>query len=105
MGNYQKALELYEKIHIEYPDNLECKSHPLRYVPQKGKANVASMLKSKVDTSHEIPECNRTEVLGSFVCLGLKAAKVSFYDAGQVFAIWLRFVETTTGLSNTISTN
>lgn len=25
MGNYQKALELYEKIHVEYPENLECK--------------------------------------------------------------------------------
>lgn len=25
MGNYQKALELYEKIHSDYPDNLECK--------------------------------------------------------------------------------
>lgn len=24
MGNYQKALELYEKIHSDYPDNLEC---------------------------------------------------------------------------------
>lgn len=24
MGNYQKALELYEKIHLDYPDNLEC---------------------------------------------------------------------------------
>lgn len=24
MGNYQKALELYEKIHVDYPDNLEC---------------------------------------------------------------------------------
>lgn len=29
MGNYQKALELYEKIHTEYPDNLECKPCPL----------------------------------------------------------------------------
>lgn len=28
MGSYQKALELYEKIHIEYPDNLECESCP-----------------------------------------------------------------------------
>ena len=25
MHNYQKALELYEKIHTEHPDNLECK--------------------------------------------------------------------------------
>lgn len=25
MGNYQMALELYEKIHIDYPENLECK--------------------------------------------------------------------------------
>ncbi|CAN0060394.1 unnamed protein product, partial [Ectocarpus sp. 12 AP-2014] len=25
MGNYQKALELYEQIHTEYPENLECK--------------------------------------------------------------------------------
>ena len=24
MGNYQMALELYEKIHVDYPDNLEC---------------------------------------------------------------------------------
>ncbi|CAN0536919.1 unnamed protein product, partial [Ectocarpus sp. 8 AP-2014] len=28
MGNYQKALELYEQIHTEYPENLEC----LRYL-------------------------------------------------------------------------
>ncbi|CAM9656365.1 unnamed protein product [Laminaria digitata] len=28
MGNYQMALELYEKIHIDYPENLEC----LRYL-------------------------------------------------------------------------
>jgi intraflagellar transport protein 88 len=28
MHNYQKALELYEKIHTEHPDNLEC----LRYL-------------------------------------------------------------------------
>ncbi|CAM9141027.1 unnamed protein product, partial [Sphacelaria rigidula] len=28
MGNYQKALELYEKIHNDYPENLEC----LRYL-------------------------------------------------------------------------
>lgn len=25
MGNYQKALELYEHIHVQYPENLECK--------------------------------------------------------------------------------
>jgi intraflagellar transport protein 88 len=24
MGNYQKALELYEIIHQEYPENVEC---------------------------------------------------------------------------------
>lgn len=28
MGNTQKALELYEKIHTDYPDNVEC----LRYL-------------------------------------------------------------------------
>jgi tetratricopeptide (TPR) repeat protein len=28
MGNYQKALELYERIHVTHPDNLEC----LRYL-------------------------------------------------------------------------
>ena len=28
MHNYQKALELYEQIHLEHPDNLEC----LRYL-------------------------------------------------------------------------
>ncbi|CAM9116263.1 unnamed protein product [Hapterophycus canaliculatus] len=28
MGNYRKALELYEQIHVQYPDNLEC----LRYL-------------------------------------------------------------------------
>ena len=24
MGNYSKALQLYEKIHEEYPENIEC---------------------------------------------------------------------------------
>mmetsp|Transcript_7655 Transcript_7655/g.22691 ORF Transcript_7655/g.22691 Transcript_7655/m.22691 type:complete len:137 (+) Transcript_7655:587-997(+) len=28
MGNYQKALELYEKVHAEHPENVEC----LRYL-------------------------------------------------------------------------
>ena len=28
MGNYTKALQLYEQIHEEYPDNIEC----LRYL-------------------------------------------------------------------------
>lgn len=33
MGNYQKALELYEKIHVDYPENLECeKTHCQQFI-------------------------------------------------------------------------
>lgn len=38
MHNYQKALELYEQIHTEHPDNLEC----LRYLVAICKGSLAA---------------------------------------------------------------